>query len=76
MKVTKSWRMELPERQQSEIEFAEFYATHLAHGTDGHARLILIRDLARLLDLATGTDNSIESTSDAEADPVAGHPRT
>jgi hypothetical protein len=48
--MTTTWTDALDERQQKELDFARLYATHYAHGTDGHSRLMLIARLAELLD--------------------------
>lgn len=44
------WLNKLDERQQKEIRFAEVYAEEFHHGTNGHNQLILIAQLAQLLD--------------------------
>lgn len=47
--ILKNHRPELTERELNEIDLALFYKENLAHGTDGHSRLILIAKLAELL---------------------------
>lgn len=39
--------MELTERELKEIQLALYYESDLAHGTDGHNRIILLAKLAR-----------------------------
>lgn len=51
-KKLKSWRDQLTEWEAKEVRLAQVYATDLAHGTDGHSRLMLIYKLAGLLNKA------------------------
>lgn len=46
--------LSLTEDDKSEIELARFYKVHIRTGSFEHVRLILIADLANILDLATG----------------------
>jgi hypothetical protein len=45
-----AWFTLLDERQQKEVQFAEVYAQHFSHGTDGHNRLLLVAKMAEALD--------------------------
>lgn len=45
-----NWLDEFTEREQKEIDFALLYAENYAHGTPGHTHLMIIAQLARLLD--------------------------
>lgn len=46
-----TWKEKISEpRLVKEIEFACMYAESFKHGTDGHGRLILISEMANLLD--------------------------
>lgn len=45
-----NWFEQLDERQQKEVEMAITYNSLFRHGTDGHNRLILIAQLAGMLD--------------------------
>ncbi len=38
---------ELTARELNEVFLAMYYAEHLAHGTDGHNRLVLVSKLAK-----------------------------
>jgi hypothetical protein len=44
------WTLALDDRQRKELQLARYYAQNLAHGTDGHHRLLLIAKLAEMLD--------------------------
>lgn len=44
------WRDLLDEHQRLEVAFAQHYASDYGHNTDGHVRLVLIDQLAKLLD--------------------------
>lgn len=46
------WTKVLDNRQLSEVRLARMYARHFAHGTAGHHRLMMIAQLADLLDRA------------------------
>lgn len=43
------WLSEFNDRERKEIAFAETYAEHYGHGTDGHIRLMVIAKMAKLL---------------------------
>ena len=45
-----SWLEQLTEREAKEVDFAQMYANHYSHGTDGHNRLLLISKLAHMID--------------------------
>lgn len=60
------WEELLNERQLKELHFAQIYAKHFNHGTDGHNRLLLIDFLADAL-------NRVES-SGVEIQPLF-HPK-
>lgn len=44
------WQAGFDARQDDEIAFAKMYAQHFHHGTDGHNRLLLIDQMANVLD--------------------------
>lgn len=46
------WQSLLDQRQRDEIILARFYARGTKHGTDGHNRLILLAQMADMLDEA------------------------
>jgi len=52
-----SWTDNLDERGQKEVELARLYAREFAHGTDGHGRLMLIDQLAGMLDRFSAASN-------------------
>ena len=45
-------RLQLTEREVKEICLCIVYAEDLAHGTDGHGRMLLIAKLAKALDIS------------------------
>lgn len=45
-----NWLDEFTEREQKEIDFALMYVQNYGHGTPGHTHLMIIAQLARLLD--------------------------
>lgn len=45
-----NWLDKFTEREQKEIEFALMYSQNFAHGTPGHTHLMIIAQLARMLD--------------------------
>lgn len=45
-----SWRSQLDERQLKEVELAVIYAENFHHGTTGHNQLMLIAQMAKMLD--------------------------
>jgi hypothetical protein len=47
--VSAKWYSELSEREQKEINLADFYSENLAHGTTGHNQLMLIAKLGKKL---------------------------
>lgn len=44
------WTEGMDVRMKKEIEFATLYTTLYRHGTDGHNRLLLIAQLAAIID--------------------------
>ncbi len=51
-----SWRSHFNERQLKEIEFCQTYAANFAHGATNHNVMMIVSQMADLLDKATGYD--------------------
>jgi len=48
--IEHDWREYFDERQQKEIEFADYYAANFHHGTTGHNQLMIIAQMAQVID--------------------------
>ena len=48
------WLSNFDEREQSEIEFSQFYFDKFNHGTTGHNDKVIIAKMAKLLDAIQG----------------------
>jgi len=64
------WETQLDKRQRSEVAFARMYARDFHHGTEGHLRLMLISELADLLDFieSFGPSNELVEALDARTE--------
>lgn len=51
---------EFDEREQKEIRLALFYAAHLAHGTAGHNRLMLLAKMATKIGFHLNDEMALE----------------
>lgn len=50
------WRSHFNERQLKEIDFCQTYAANFAHGATNHNVMMIVSQMADLLDKATGYD--------------------
>lgn len=59
-------RLQLTEREVKEICLCIVYAEDLAHGTDGHSRMLLIAKLAKALDISRPASDVIAIDGDMD----------
>lgn len=60
-----SWRMALDERQRQHVAFCQQYVEKFGHGAPGHLDMLVIDNLARLLDGYGVTAPPIEEEEEA-----------
>jgi hypothetical protein len=56
VEVSADWRDFFDERGKKQISFAAIYARDYHHGADGHNNMLIIAEMAKLLDTAYGLD--------------------
>jgi hypothetical protein len=69
--MSKHWSTAFAGRELSEIEFARFYHQRFGHGTPGHAHLMIISQLSRLVDELCNINPDLTETPDVANKPTA-----